>query len=47
MRKAGDTPFLIEPTEFQNASNVAGANIQNVKHSLNMQINSWQGQKNL
>ena len=29
--KAGDTLFLIEPTEFQNASNVAGANIQNVK----------------
>lgn len=32
--KAGDTLFLIEPTEFQNASNVAGANIQNVKAQL-------------
>lgn len=32
--KAGDTLFLIEPVEFQNASNVAGANIQNIKAQL-------------
>lgn len=32
--KAGDTLFLIEPTEFKNASNIAGANIQNVKAQL-------------
>lgn len=32
--KAGETLFLIEPLEFQNASNVAGANIQNIKAQL-------------
>ncbi len=32
--KAGDTLFLIEPVEFQNASNMAGANIQNIKSQL-------------
>jgi membrane fusion protein (multidrug efflux system) len=32
--KTGDTLFLIEPLEFQNASNVAGANIQNIKAQL-------------
>lgn len=32
--KAGDTLFLIEPAEYQNASNVAGANIQNIKAQL-------------
>ena len=32
--KAGDTLFLIEPVEYQNASNVAGANIQNIKAQL-------------
>ena len=32
--KAGDTLFLIEPMEYQNASNVAGANIQNIKAQL-------------
>ncbi|MBD5403043.1 efflux RND transporter periplasmic adaptor subunit [bacterium] len=32
--KAGDTLFLIEPTEYQNASDVAGANIQNIKAQL-------------
>lgn len=32
--KAGDTLFLIEPLEYQNASNVAGANIQNIKAQL-------------
>jgi len=32
--KAGDTLFLIEPAEFQNAANVAGANIQNIKAQL-------------
>lgn len=32
--KAGDTLFLIEPVEYQNASKVAGANIQNIKAKL-------------
>lgn len=32
--KAGDTLFLIEPVEFQNATSVAGANIQNIKAQL-------------
>ena len=32
--KAGETLFLIEPLEYQNASNVAGANIQNIKAQL-------------
>ncbi|MDE6138260.1 MAG: efflux RND transporter periplasmic adaptor subunit [Candidatus Gastranaerophilales bacterium] len=32
--KAGDTLFLIEPVEYQNASSVAGANIQNIKAQL-------------
>ncbi len=32
--KAGDTLFLIEPVEYQNAANVAGANIQNIKAQL-------------
>lgn len=32
--RAGDTLFLIEPVEYQNASNVAGANIQNIKAQL-------------
>ncbi len=32
--KAGDTLFLIEPVEYQNASNIAGANIQNIKAQL-------------
>src|SRR5574344_220249 len=32
--KAGQTLFLIEPAEYQNASNVAGANIQNIKAQL-------------
>jgi len=32
--KAGDTLFLIEPLEFQNATSVAGANIQNIKAQL-------------
>lgn len=32
--KAGDTLFLIEPAEFQNASSVAGANVQNIKAQL-------------
>ena len=32
--KAGETLFLIEPMEYQNASNVAGANIQNIKAQL-------------
>lgn len=32
--KANDTLFLIEPLEYQNASNVAGANIQNIKAQL-------------
>lgn len=32
--KAGDTLFLIEPTEYQNASKVAAANIQNIKAKL-------------
>lgn len=32
--KAGDTLFLIEPMEYQNASNVAGANIQNIRAQL-------------
>ena len=32
--KAGDTLFLIEPLEFQNAQNSAGANIQNIKAQL-------------
>lgn len=32
--KAGETLFLIEPVEYQNASNVAGANIQNIKAQL-------------
>lgn len=32
--KAGDTLFLIEPLEFQNASKTAGANIQNIKAQL-------------
>ncbi len=32
--KAGDVLFLIEPVEFQNASSVAGANIQNIKAQL-------------
>lgn len=32
--KAGDTLFLIEPAEFQNAANSAGANIQNIKAQL-------------
>ena len=32
--KAGDTLFLIEPVEYQNASNVAGADIQNIKAQL-------------
>jgi membrane fusion protein (multidrug efflux system) len=32
--KAGETLFLIEPLEFQNASSVAGANIQNIKAQL-------------
>lgn len=32
--KAGDTLFLIEPAEFQNAANSAGANIQNIKAKL-------------
>jgi len=33
--KTGDTLFLIEPVEYQNAANVAGANIQNIKAQLN------------
>ncbi|MBR1424426.1 efflux RND transporter periplasmic adaptor subunit [bacterium] len=32
--KSGDTLFLIEPYEFQNASETAGANIQNIKAQL-------------
>lgn len=32
--KAGETLFLIEPVEYQNASSVAGANIQNIKAQL-------------
>lgn len=32
--KAGETLFLIEPAEYQNASNVAGANIQYIKAQL-------------
>lgn len=32
--KAGDTLFLIEPIEYQNASSSAGANIQNIKAQL-------------
>lgn len=32
--KTGDTLFLIEPLEFQNASTSAGANIQNIKAQL-------------
>lgn len=32
--KAGDTLFLIEPAEYQNASSVAGANIRNIKAQL-------------
>ena len=32
--KAGQTLFLIEPAEYQNAANVAGANIQNIKAQL-------------
>lgn len=32
--KAGDTLFLIEPVEYQNASKVAGANVQNIKAQL-------------
>lgn len=32
--KAGETLFLIEPAEYKNASNVAGANIQNIKAQL-------------
>ncbi len=32
--KAGETLFLIEPAEYQNASNTAGANIQNIKAQL-------------
>ncbi|MCM1338815.1 MAG: efflux RND transporter periplasmic adaptor subunit [Muribaculaceae bacterium] len=32
--KAGDTLFLIEPLEFQNAANTAGANINNIKAQL-------------
>lgn len=32
--KAGDTLFLIEPAEFQNASNMAQANVQNIKAQL-------------
>lgn len=32
--KAGETLFLIEPAEYQNASNVADANIQNIKAQL-------------
>lgn len=32
--KAGETLFLIEPLEYQNASSVAGANIQNIKAQL-------------
>jgi len=32
--KAGDVLFLIEPVEFKNASNVAGANIQDIKARL-------------
>ena len=32
--KAGETLFLIEPAEYQNASNVAGANNQNIKAQL-------------
>ena len=32
--KAGDTLFLIEPAEFQNASNMAQANVKNIKAQL-------------
>lgn len=32
--KAGETLFLIEPAEFQNASSIAGANVQNIKAQL-------------
>lgn len=32
--KAGDVLFLIEPTEYENAKSVAGANIQNIKAQL-------------
>jgi len=32
--KAGETLFLIEPAEYQNASGVASANIQNIKSQL-------------
>lgn len=32
--KEGDVLFLIEPAEFQNASNVAGATVQNIKAQL-------------
>lgn len=32
--RAGETLFLIEPVEYQNASNIAGANIQNIKAQL-------------
>lgn len=32
--KAGETLFLIEPAEYQNASSVAGANVQNIQAQL-------------
>ena len=32
--KAGQTLFLIEPTEYSNASNVAAANVKNLKAQL-------------
>jgi membrane fusion protein (multidrug efflux system) len=32
--KAGDTLFLIEPLEFQNANSVAGANVKNIEAQL-------------
>lgn len=32
--KAGETLFLIEPVEYQNATSVAGANIQNIRAQL-------------
>lgn len=32
--KAGETLFLIEPVEYQNAASVAGANIQNIRAQL-------------
>ena len=45
--KAGQVLFLIEPTEYSNAANVAGANVKNLKAQLVYAENSLRVRQNL